>query len=196
MFGIFGSVHLALYISDILLRWYDFVDTVLTIWFGKVGSKYLVWYIWWSPQWNNLLQPNQQPPKKKKRTRKRSNVIWLNTPSQLYSDNQCCKKFLTLKDRCFLKGHPLNKAFNRQTVKASSSTTPIMAKIITGKNAKILDDNKEQEDPCNFQKSKTCPLEKKCQSKDIIYQAKVSQPNRNMQSLLIYCDFIHVCFIE
>ena len=53
-----------------------------------------------------------------------------------------------------------------------------MAKIITGKNAKILDDNKEQEDPCNFQKSKTCPLEKKCQSKDMIYQATVSQPNK------------------
>ena len=36
-FGIFGLVHLVLYISDILLGRFDFVDAVLYIWFNRFG---------------------------------------------------------------------------------------------------------------------------------------------------------------
>ena len=114
--------------------------------------------------WNMNPNKTDNPPKRKRGPE--NAAMWFgSTRHHNYTvTTNVAKKFLSLKDRCFPKGHPLNKAFNRQTVKASSLTTPIMAKIITGKNAKILDDNKEQEDTCNFQKSKTCPLEKKCQS--------------------------------
>ena len=52
----FGSVYLVLYISNILLGRFDFVDSVLKVWFGKFGSINLVWYILFSSQGTKLVE--------------------------------------------------------------------------------------------------------------------------------------------
>ena len=87
------------------------------------------------------------------------------------------REFLSLIDKCFPPSHPLSKIFNRKTVKVSYSTTPNMAKIIAGQNAKVLREKENQKKECNCTKNKTCPLDKKCQTKNLIYQATVKKPN-------------------
>ena len=52
-----------------------------------------------------------------------------------------------------------------------------MAKIIAGQNAKVLREKENQKKECNCTKNKTCPLDKKCQTKNLIYQATVKKPN-------------------
>ena len=89
------------------------------------------------------------------------------------------KEFLKIVNECFPPENPLSKVFIRKSVKVSYSTTPNMEQIIAGKNARFLNSRLEEENPkkCSCTMDKECPLDNKCQEKDIIYQAKVIQPN-------------------
>ena len=82
---------------------------------------------------------------------------------------------MKLVDKCFPKNHPLAKIINRQTVKIGYSTTHNMQRIISGKNSKILRPNKPLEKPCNCRDRSSCPLEGKCQEKNVIYKATLEQ---------------------
>ena len=90
------------------------------------------------------------------------------------------KEFLALLDKCFPPGNLLRKIFNRNNVKVSYSTTPNMAQIILGVNGKLLAPREENEKTCSCPKNKKmdCPLDQKCLSKNIVYQATVSVPNK------------------
>ena len=46
----FGCVHLVIFISNILLGRFDYIDSLLKFCFGKFGLIDLVWYIWFSPE--------------------------------------------------------------------------------------------------------------------------------------------------
>ena len=52
-----------------------------------------------------------------------------------------------------------------------------MSQIIAGKNAKVLNGNKEQKRDCSCPKNKTCPLDGKCLSENLVYQATVTHNN-------------------
>ena len=54
-----------------------------------------------------------------------------------------------------------------------------MAQIISGKNSKLLEKEKEEKKLCSCTKEKKdqCPLEQKCLSENIVYQATVTKPN-------------------
>ena len=95
------------------------------------------------------------------------------------------KEFLNLVDQCFPPGNPLRKVFNRNNVKISYSTTPNMAQIISGKNQKIIGKNDDVK-TCSCPKNKKayCPLDQKCISENIIYQATVSEPNKEIQTYI------------
>ena len=88
------------------------------------------------------------------------------------------KEFLKLIDQCFPPGHRLRKIFNRQTVKVSYSGTPNMSQIIAGHNAKVLKQEEQNQRECSCPKTKTCPLDKKCLTKNLVYQATVTIPNQ------------------
>ena len=121
--------------------------------------------------------PKQMKNKARKTSRKRK-ILWFNPPYSLSVKTNIGKEFLKLIDKCFPKGHPLRKIINRQTVKVSYSTTHNIQKIISGKNAQILKVNKTQETACNCKKDSPCPLDGKCNEKNIIYKATVTQTNR------------------
>ena len=57
-----------------------------------------------------------------------------------------------------------------------------MAEIIAGKNASVLKGIGDQKRECSCPKGKTCPLDKKCLSENIIYQATVTQPNNETKT--------------
>ena len=120
------------------------------------------------------------PPSKKKRGK--HNVIWFNPPFNYTVTTNIGREFLSLIDQCFPHGHPLRKIFNRRSIKVSYSCTPNMAQIISGHNAKQLTEEKEQERECNCPQTKVCPLDKKCLSKNVIYQATVTKPNQETEN--------------
>ena len=122
----------------------------------------------------------------KKRTRKR-NISWFNPP---YSENvrtNVGKKFLNLLDRCFPPGHQLHKLLNRNTVKVSYSCMPNMKSVISSQNKSINKKIEETptEENCNCRKGKTCPLDGKCQTSGIIYQAIVTREDNRKEETYI-----------
>ena len=120
---------------------------------------------------------------KHKRQRKR-NISWFNPPFSMSVSTKIGAKFLSLIDKHFPKENPLHKTINRNTVKVSYKTVTNMKKIIGGHNAKVLkkeDENKtksgetEVKKECNCQKKEDCPMDGKCLSESVIYQATVTQ---------------------
>ena len=123
--------------------------------------------------------PSASDPPSKKRSRKR-HILWFNPPYNHTVTTNVGKEFLALVDKCFPPGNPLRKIFNRNNVKVSYSTTPNMAQIISGVNGKLLAPREENEKTCSCPKNKKidCPLDQKCLSRNIVYQATVSVPNK------------------
>ena len=105
--------------------------------------------------------------------------MWFNPPWNSEVETNIGKEFLKLVEECFPPENPLSKIFNRKSVKVSYSTTPNMEQIIAGKNAKVLNEqpNENPKKTCSCTKDKECPLGKRCLEKEIIYQATVKQPN-------------------
>ena len=58
-----------------------------------------------------------------------------------------------------------------------------MEQIIAGKNAKVLNELPQiSSKSCSCTKGKECPLEKRCLEKEIVYQATVEQPNKEVKT--------------
>lgn len=96
-----------------------------------------------------------------------------------YAKQHLGRKFLNIIDRCFPNGHPLHKIFNKHTLKLSYSCMPNMKSIISSHNKAVLSDyhqsqtqtsNKE----CNCRKKDQCPLDGKCLTQNVVYQATVT----------------------
>ena len=132
--------------------------------------------------------PNASKPKAKKKNRKRNNVLWYNPPFNYAVSTNVGKEFLKLIDECFPPYHPLHKIFNRKNVKIGYSTTPNIAQIISAKNSKILKPPEPEKRNCSCPKNKECPLDKKCLSEGIIYQATVNEPNAEPRTYIGLCS--------
>jgi len=130
--------------------------------------------------YNLKFNPQNTPDKnintnKRKRSR---NVTWFNPP---YSENVATnigKKFFRLLDKCFPPGHQLRPLLNRNTVKLSYSCMPNMGQIISTHNKHVL--NKTKPKPtvtqtCSCRAKNQCPLDNKCLTSCVIYQATVTR---------------------
>ena len=84
------------------------------------------------------------------------------------------RKFLSIIEKNFPKGHQLAPLLNRSTLKLSYRCLPNMAALTAKHNAKVL---KTANPPaqniikCNCRDPTTCPLPGKCQVDNIVYQA-------------------------
>ena len=106
-------------------------------------------------------------------------VIWYNPPWNANVKTNLGRKFLNIIDRCFPNGHPLHKIFNKHTLKLSYSCMPNMKSIISSHNKALLSDyhrsqTQTDEKECNCRKKDQCPLDEKCLTQNVIYQATVS----------------------
>ena len=127
----------------------------------------------------------------KKNNRKRTrNVTWFNPP---YSDNittNIGKTFFKLLDKCFPPGHQLRKLLNRNTVKLSYSCMPNVKSIISMHNRSTVNNSElKQADStqnlCNCRANRQCPLDGKCLTSGVIYQASVTrQDNMNVETYI------------
>ena len=145
---------------------------------NKSGYKYTLRY-----------DPHASEPrsKSKKKNRKR-NILWYNPPYNSTVGTNVGREFLKLIDECFPPNHKLHKVFNRRNVKVSYSTTPNVAQIIAAKNSKILKPPETEKRKCNCPRNKVCPLEGKCLSEEIIYQATVTHPSTEPKTYIGLCS--------
>ena len=130
--------------------------------------------------YKHKLTYNSQPKRKRNHQRK---VIWYNPPWNANVKTNLGRKFLNIIDRCFPNGHPLHKIFNKHTLKLSYSCMPNMKSIISLHNKALLSDyhrsqTQTDEKECNCRKKDQCPLDEKCLTQNVVYQATVStQPS-------------------
>ena len=113
-----------------------------------------------------------KPRSKIKRTR---NISWYNPPWSESVATNIGKKFFSLIDRHFPSDHRYRKFINRNNVKLSYSCMENMRSIITKHNVSLL---KKHNDPaptnerfCNCRNGTECPLDGKCLTKSIVYEA-------------------------
>ena len=137
--------------------------------------------------------PTASEPPTKKKSRNKRNCLYFNPPYNHTVTTNVGREFLALLDKCFPPGNPLRKIFNRNNVKISYSTTPNMAQIISGRNGKLLEKEKQEKKLCSCTREKKdqCPLDQKCLSENIVYQATVTQPNQETTTYIgqTSCDF-------
>ena len=119
--------------------------------------------------------PNVIIKNKRTKSRKRQ-VIYFNPPYAENVKTNVGAKFLKLIDKHFPKNSPLHKIVNRNLVKISYRTTPSIFKLISAHNSKVLKDlNNKSEKMCSCPNKAKCPLQEKCLTKNLVYQATVVQ---------------------
>lgn len=122
----------------------------------------------------------EKKQKNKTKGRKRS-IIWFNPPFDGTVKTNVGKEFFKILEESFPRNHKLHKIFNRNTIKLSYSCMPNIKQIIDSNNKKKLNQQKNncanQDNNCNCRTKDQCPLQNKCQTQNIVYQATVTQKN-------------------
>ena len=81
--------------------------------------------------------------------------------------------FFKLLHKHFPRTHKFYNIFDKNTVKLNYSSMRNMASIITSHNKTILRPN-IQDYGCNCRKKNECPMQNKCLTTNIIYEARVT----------------------
>ena len=110
-----------------------------------------------------------QTRNKEKRKRRRK-IIWFNPPFSLSMKTNIGKLFFKMLKKNFPKSNPFSKIFNKNTIKISYSCTRNMKSIISSHNKQILTPKNKQVG-CNCRIKNSCPLDNKCLTSQLIYQA-------------------------
>ena len=120
--------------------------------------------------------PTPEGTSRNKRNRS-CNILWFNPPWSESVSTNIGKKFFSLIKKHFPRGHRYRSFINRNSVKLSYSCMENMRSIITKHNVSLL--KKSNTPPpstlqsCNCRTSTECPLEGKCLTKSIVYEATV-----------------------
>ena len=121
--------------------------------------------------------PEASTTKPKPRCRRRK-ALYFNPPYSQSVKTNVGAKFLKLIDKHFPKGHILHKVINRNVIKVSYRTTSNLKSIISSHNNKVLrkNENSEEKRMCNC-RTPPCPLQGKCLTDNLVYQATVKTDN-------------------
>ena len=122
-------------------------------------------------------QANEENNTAKNKKRKRK-FVWYNPPfSKSVKGNLGCT-FLKLLKKHFPKDNKLHKIINKNTVKLSYCTMKNMKRIIQSHNSKVLNKKEktvEKTCSCTSNNKDSCPLDNKCLSSAIVYQATMER---------------------
>ena len=121
--------------------------------------------------------PNSQDstnnnPQSSKRKRHRK-VTWFNPPYSKNVKTNIARKFLQL-DKQFPKTSRLHKIFNRNNIKVSYSCMSNVKTSISNHNRQVLKQQAEPSASCNCRSLNECPLNGKCLTESLVYQAEIT----------------------
>lgn len=150
------------------------------------------------PEYKDVLQKSgfkedlkYSPKKKKKRVRKR-NILWYNPPFDKQVKNNVARNFLKIVEKNFPKHHKFHKILNSNNIKVSYSCMPNMAAKISSHNKRTLKNYEQQPSStpktCNCRKKDECPLDGKCLSQAVIYEAHIKSDNGDEGRYLGQCE--------
>ena len=123
---------------------------------------------------------------KKKRKRK---IICYNPTFSLNVKTNVGKIFFKILRKIFSKTNPLSKIFNKNTVNISYSCTRNVESIISCHNKQILHPKLQ---PYGCGDKNNCPLDNKCLTSQIVYQADVT--NDTEDTYKYYLGFVETTF--
>ena len=153
---------------------------------------------------NLKYKPTEQNKNGRTRSRKKE-IVWFNPPYSTSTRTNVGAKFLKLVDKHFPKANPLSKIINRQTTKVSYRTTPNMKRLISSHNAKVI---RNSEAPpavrtCNCRNKENCPLDGKCLTDNLVYQATIiptpidpPSPTQTQEEIQTYIGLTSTTFKE
>ena len=114
----------------------------------------------------------------------------LTLPYSINVTTKVGKVFLSLIDKHFPPHHKLQKLFNRNNVKISYSCLPNIKSIMNAHNRKILYPSPTIGGRiCNCINISQCPLEQRCLSNNVLYQANITHFGQNSETK----DFYGIC---
>ena len=120
-----------------------------------------------------------------RRNRKRNN-IWYNPPFCSNVKTNIGKVFLKLVSKHFPRQHKYHTLFNKNNIKVSYSCMENMGAIISKHNKKILSNNDNNDKLCNCRSQRNCPLDNKCLTTSLIYNAQVTSTTSNQTATKNY----------
>lgn len=116
-----------------------------------------------------------------KRPKRKRNITWFNPPFDLRVKTNIGKEFFKILKTAFPPSNKLNKIFTTNTIKMSYSCMPNVRSIINNHNQQTMKPTEPKTNylmnDCKCKKS-PCPLNNKCETKSIVYQATVTTDNR------------------
>ena len=138
-------------------------------------------------------KPSTQLNSTKNINRKRK-IIWFNPPFNKNVSTPIAKNFLKLVNKHFPKNNKFYKIFNKNTIKVSYSCMPNIKSKINQHNHQIIKPNiPENNKTCNCITKINCPLENKCLTENIIYEATITTPS-NQQYTKHYIGLCETTF--
>ena len=107
-------------------------------------------------------------------------ATWFNPPFSQSVKTNVGAEFLKIVSLSVPKGHPLNKYFNRNTIKVSYRTTSNVSQVISRHNKKLLNQTKQVnsdiEPKCNCLKQNLpCIMGGTCKPGNVVYQGRVTR---------------------
>ena len=124
-------------------------------------------------QGNLSYQPRRSSSKKRSKKRSRK-IVWFNPPFSQHVQSNIGEIFINLVRKHFHKRHPLRTIFNKNTLKLSYSCMPNMETIIKSHNSALTKtNNSTQSRQCDCRVKNECPLDNKCLTKNVVYEATV-----------------------
>ena len=127
-----------------------------------------------------LTYNKDKQPTRPRRNRQR-NIIWHNPPFSKNVKTNISRTFLNLISKHFPKQHKYHSLFNKNNVKVSYSCMDNMKSIINKHNKKVTnadnDTNTDNQVQCNCRNKDQCPLDNKCLTSSIIYNAQATTNN-------------------
>ena len=121
-------------------------------------------------------------------SRRKRRVTWFNPPYSQNVTTNVGKSFLKLLDKCFPPDNHLHKLLNRNTVKVSYSCMSNIKQTISSHNKAMInksEPNGEDQENCNCRRKAACPLNNKCNTSSVVYQATVTREDNNTQETYI-----------
>ena len=106
-------------------------------------------------------------------------IIWFNPLFSKNVSTKIGKSFLSLLDLHFPKNHIYSSIFNRNKIKVSYSCMQNIKSVINNHNMKVLNNTAETEESCNCRNKNNCPLDGKCLTPNIIYEAQIMSNQLN-----------------
>ena len=127
-----------------------------------------------------LVFTNNNANRPQYRRNRRRKIIWYNPPYSSNVKTNIGKVFLRLITTHFHKQHVLHKVFNRNTVKISYSCMRNISAVISSHNKSMMRKDATPVRECNCPNKDECPLDNKCLSSNIIYEAQVTSQPENV----------------